>query len=434
MALLFGLNRSDLKWDPDSWRHFRDSAGDERFLGELKLLRAPPKNLSPFKYMDCISQGLLRQHRAGFFQAHANSALFWNIVNAKPFADFKRDDVSGAARALSAMPRSASPVGAVAWATAIRDKLEQAQRGRAFTILPDPVDLWFSALQPWTRFEKTTTEHPTLNQAPKWVQAYGGFLKDCERGGAAIQLATDKFLMQLRQEDPAVALNIIQRFVRPDVCGSHPAFHEAAIQMLEMLSNAPWLSETTTVFALSSTLLESSAGNSARIVSALLPLVPHTPHQVQPFLLTILSACWDCEDVHRLWCYFPMDTRREQASLVLDRVCTTGCYEDLIEAQGAWTQGELFLGLSENVWKAIEQEIFALRPWPQEQMRSVALRMPKKESEWALKLAAAMDSNVEIIHALVGDGWQKAWLQSIDSHIPSHEVISGDVFELDTDA
>lgn len=432
MTSLFGLTRSDLKWDPDSWRHFPDSIGDERFLDQLKLLRAPPKNLNPFKYMDCIAQGILRQHRAGVSQAQ--SARFWVVMNAKLFQTFQRHDVPGLFKALNAMPRSASPIGSVAWASAICDKLQHAQHGRAFTTLPEPVDLWFSALQPWTRLGKTPAEHPKLEQAPKWVQAYGTFLKNFEIGGSATETAIQEWLKQLHQETAQDVLSIAQRFVRSDVLETHPAFHEVAIQMLEMLSNAPRLSETATLFFLASTLLEPSAGNAARIVPALLPLVPHIPHPVQPFLLTILSAYWACDDVHRLWCHFPVDTRRGQASLVLDRVCTTGCYEGLIEAQDAWTRGALFLGLSDSLWGTIEQEICALRPWSQEKMRSVALSMPKKESEWGLRLAAAMDSNVEIIQALAGDGWQKAWLQSIDAQVPDHDVIAGDVFELNVHA
>lgn len=424
MTLLFGLTRSDLKWDPDSWRHFPDSAGDERFLDQLKLLRAPPKNLNPLKYMDCIAQGILRQHRAKV--SAKTGALFWDVINAKSYRAFERDDVPEIAKALNAMPRSGSPVGAVAWATHVRDGLETAQRGRALTTLPDQVDLWFLALQPWTRLGRTSAEQPKLDQAPEWVQAYGAFLKDFEAGGLATETATRGLLMQLHEETSQDALSIAQRFVRSDVVGTHPAFQEAAMQMLEMLVDAPRLSETTALFGLASKLLEPSAGNAARIVSTLQPLVPHIVNRMgKPFLLETLSTYWNCDDVHRVWSQFPIDVRQKHAGFVLDRVCRTGVYEGAGDTTGT---GAPLLDMGDSVWDTIEQEICALRPWSKERMRSVALDMP--DTQWGLRLSSALDPRVEIIHTLVGEGWQSAWLQSIDAHTPDDEAIAGDVFEI----
>lgn len=426
----FSVSRSALKWDPDSWRHYPDSAGDARFLEELQRLRSPPSNLDERKYMECIAQGIRRQTRAGFSISHENSRQFWDMVNAKPFQGFQRDRVETTLRALNAMPSSASPMGAVTWGTHVRNALDKAQRGRAFFTLPGEIDLWFSALKPWTRVGNALAEQPDLTGTPPWVQKYGIFLRDFEAMGSTVESATQDFLVQLHNETSQQALNIAQRFSRSDMVNTHPAFHEAALQMLVMLSDAPRLSETAALFVLGSTLLGASSASNARLVSALQSLVPNIPSRSQPFLLATFSSHWDCEDLQKLWSHFPVGMRREQASLVLDRACKTGFYQGL-EADDARTWGAPFIGLSDTGWEAIEKEIGALRPWPLERMRDVALNIP--DTQWGLRLATALDPSVEIIHALVGDSWQDTWLQRLDTPVLAHEVIEGNIFETNAD-
>lgn len=422
----FGVLRSSLKWDPDVWRHYPDSEDDARFIEQLKRLRAPPSNLGAVKYMHCIAQGIRRQHRAGFFASQAQSAAFWDAVNAKPLVYVQRDDVPLVAVALKGMPSCASPVGAIAWAMHICNELDKAQRGRAFTTLPKPVDLWFSALQPWTKIGNALQKQPNLSGAPSWVQAYGTFLHTFEAGGTDAQRATEKFLEQLRQETGQEALDIAQRFVRQNLVGTHPAFHDAACGMLELLAASPRLSETPALFGLAGKLVESSPKCAARMVAALQPLVPSIPNRVgKSFLLETVATYWNRDDFYRVWHHFPLDIRREHASLVLDRICKAGVYANAAPPDSM----EPLLDMQDSVWETIEQEIVALRPWPEEKMRQVALNMPA--TPWGVHLSTALDPRVEVVHGLVGDAWSSAWLQCIDAKIPQSEDIVGEVFESD---
>lgn len=425
MTLLSGLTRSNLKWDPYSWRHFRDSADDERFFDQLKLLRAPQKNLNPAKYIDCIAQGIRRQHLTGYSQV--SNALFWEIINAKPLPAFQPDDVPGVMKALRTMPSSSSPIGAMAWATAIRAKLEQAQRGRELATLPDEVELWFSALQPWTTLEKAAFEDPALGKAPKWVQCYGAFLNNFKAGGSATQLATNAFFVQLGQEKLDVALNIFQHFVRLPLSDTHSECHSAAIQMLEMLAT----NEITNcevslkLITLGSKLFEPARPGAERIVAAILPRIPEKLSRDQnPFLIKLLKSCWNNEDMHRLWRCLPKEIRKEQLQLVLDRLGGIGVYTCVLN----FDKQDLALpSVVHPLWTIVESELRTLQPWSKTTIREMMACMPN--TELGLRLAIALDPSMDIIHALAGDAWKATWQQRVDAQVINNEPMTTNIFE-----